>query len=94
MNEEEAFMTVLEWASTSKDLLIKGHKIQGDTSIRLRLSIENLLEYGDKYHIKIPDRKFLENIIKQNNELLSHYDETANQINSFEEKAFKFLSRC
>lgn len=90
---DESFNTILDWLETGKNFLIKGQKIQGETSIHLRLSIEKLLKYVDKYHYKIPDREFLEHIIKENNELLAHYDEFAKHVNSFDDKVAKSFDK-
>lgn len=88
MDKEEGIITFVDCLQKSKDLLNEGQKIQAETSIHLRLSIEKLLKYGDKYHLKIPDREFLENTIKENSLLLSHYDSLTEQMNSFTDKVF------
>lgn len=66
-------------------------KINQDISNHLRLSIEKLLKYGDYNHFKIPDREFLEDTIKKNNEFLIQSDKTAILFNEFIDKWLPLL---
>lgn len=92
MDQDEAFESILSWGEKYKDLLIEGQRIQGNTSIHLRLSIERFLKYGDDHHFKIPDREFLEAIIKENNELLNHYDKFSRTFSEFESKTVEIMT--
>jgi len=92
MDQNKAFETLLDWGEKYKNLLIEGQQIQSKTSRHLQLSIEKLLKYADYHHYKLSNREFLENIIKENNELLAHYDRFTQAFSEFEDKTIEIMN--
>lgn len=81
MSEEELDDRLVNLVLDYDGLLNQLGNLQYKISTHLQLSINKLLEYGDKHHYQIANRSFLESVVKEDGEGWLEYDKITDAIN-------------
>jgi len=89
MITQEEINKILDWTTKYKQLLVEGQNLQVETALHLKLSIEKLLKYANTAHFKLHDREFLENVLKKNSELFSHYNKIVEPMDTLDYEGWK-----